>query len=121
VESVGYQHSSHYPWIPDKNKFELRNKIYRTYQKTQWNTQRLGGTSNTNFQEKIKYYLFLSIFKLSRSRLRNQYYKFHFENKLLKLLLDIRQLYFSAKSLIISERPKHLVIKHKRWPYMDHS
>ena len=121
VESVGYQHSSHYPWIPNKNKFELRNKIYRTYQKTQWNTQRLGGTSNKNFQEKIKYYLFLSIFKLSRSRLRNQYYKFHFENKLLKLLLDIRQLYFSAKSLIISERPKHLVIKHKRWPYMDHS
>ena len=124
VESVGYQHSSHYPWIPNKNKFELRNKIYRTYQKAQWNTQRLGEVSKRSFQQKIKYYVFLSLFRLSRSRLRNQYYKFHFENKLLKLLLDIRQLYLSVKSLIISkshEKPKHLVIKHKRWPYMDHS
>jgi radical SAM superfamily enzyme YgiQ (UPF0313 family) len=104
VDAIGYQHSSHYPWIPNKNIFELRSKIYHIYQSAQWSTQRLKyifsrGTSKTSFQQIIKYYLFLSLFRLSRSRLRNQYYKFHFEYKLLKLLLDIR---------------------HKRWPWLDH-
>jgi radical SAM superfamily enzyme YgiQ (UPF0313 family) len=101
-DSVGYQHSSHYPWIPNKNKFELRNKVYATYQRVQWDLQKLEWifsgkhTLRTTLEKRIKYYLFLLIYKLSRFRLLNEFYKFHFENELIQLLSNL---------------------KHTRWPW----
>ena len=104
VDSIGYQHSSHYPWIPNRNNFELRSKVYRTYQRSQLNTQRAkwifsGQTSKASFQQKIRYYVFMLLFRLSRFRLKNQFYKFHFEDKLLKLLTSISQ-------------------SHRHWPWL---